>query len=37
MTFSSDFMMYYSFMMFLNVVASSFGNKKVADFSEQSS
>ena len=30
-------MMYYLLMMFLKVVAFSFGNKKVGDFSEQSS
>ena len=30
-------MMYYLLTMFLKVVASSFGNKKVGDFSEQSS
>jgi len=30
-------MMYYLLTMFLKVVASSFGNKKVGNFSEQSS
>ena len=30
-------MMYYLLVMFLKVVASSFGNKKVGNFSEQSS
>lgn len=34
---NADFIMYYLLTMFLKVVASSLGNKKVGDFSEQSS